>query len=476
MRVLDRETAKTTRGHRRPLVPGQGEAVRGGRPRDEGRGLALLLMVAAAAPARPSPRRRVVTFDTGQKTPIDRRGAHDRQRVRGGVIGGGRDGGPLPACRAGTRTIDVRTAAGARRVLRRGCPPATACLSALRQRGSAARSQQVNGTGEWTPVVLAAPGGRARDRQRQLRPARRRRRRSTSTTSRTRPADQPDTTIGPAPGASITLTRSSRAALPVRRRPRRGDATARARSRPPARPGHAHAAGVRDRRLRRRRQDAGACPPSPSRRRPSSPTATGTACPTRRQCPANANANQADADKDGVGDACEHCRPATSRRRRARRASSRQISGEVFVKLPGRSLLRLRTAASSRSRASPRSRSARPSTPAGELELNSAAKATPPPTSGRSGSRRNRAGMFGSGRSARRRQEDAIATDMGLRHPPGAEARAPGPAKGIVRSLSMVAKGLFRTLGGASTAPRRTRPSTPPTAATAPSPRSARAA
>ena len=41
--------------------------------------------------------------------------------------------------------------------------------------------------------------------------------------------------------------------------------------------------------------------------------------------------------------------------------------------------------------------------------------------------------------------------------PPGSEAACArrGPAKGIVRSLSMVAKGLYRTIGGASTATAR---------------------
>jgi hypothetical protein len=40
--------------------------------------------------------------------------------------------------------------------------------------------------------------------------------------------------------------------------------------------------------------------------------------------------------------------------------------------------------------------------------------------------------------------------------PPGAEATCQkGPSKGIVRSLSMVAKGFYRALGGASTATAR---------------------
>jgi hypothetical protein len=46
----------------------------------------------------------------------------------------------------------------------------------------------------------------------------------------------------------------------------------------------------------------------------------------------------------------------------------------------------------------------------------------------------------------------SLSTDIGLLTPPGSEtACQKGPAKGIVRSLSMVAKGFYRTLGGAST-------------------------
>ena len=45
-----------------------------------------------------------------------------------------------------------------------------------------------------------------------------------------------------------------------------------------------------------------------------------------------------------------------------------------------------------------------------------------------------------------------ISTDISLLSPPAAEARCVGaPAKGtVVRSVSMVVKGYYRTLGGAS--------------------------
>jgi hypothetical protein len=52
-------------------------------------------------------------------------------------------------------------------------------------------------------------------------------------------------------------------------------------------------------------------------------------------------------------------------------------------------------------------------------------------------------------------KKTAIGTDVALLSPPGAETqcrRAGGPPKGVVRSVSMVAKGLYRALGGATTA------------------------
>jgi hypothetical protein len=50
----------------------------------------------------------------------------------------------------------------------------------------------------------------------------------------------------------------------------------------------------------------------------------------------------------------------------------------------------------------------------------------------------------------------SISTDIGLLSPTGAEAACQkGPSKGIVRSVSMVAKGFYRTLAGASTATAR---------------------
>ena len=86
--------------------------------------------------------------------------------------------------------------------------------------------------------------------------------------------------------------------------------------------------------------------------------------------------------------------------------------------------------------------------------------ATPPATGARAASRR------GSGRHVRDQAEaregrasaarPSIAIDVDLLSPPGPRPRASsGPAKGIVRTMSMVVKGYYRALGGASTATAR---------------------
>ena len=74
-------------------------------------------------------------------------------------------------------------------------------------------------------------------------------------------------------------------------------------------------------------------------------------------------------------------------------------------------------------------------------------------------SARIKAGMFAIKQArARRRVARAarIPMDIDLLSPPRAEAACVrGPAKGVVRTMSMTAKGLIRALGGASTATAR---------------------
>jgi len=176
-------------------------------------------------------------------------------------------------------------------------------------------------------------------------------------------------------------------------------------------------------------------------------------------CPAAANANQADDDKDGVGDTCDLLPPGDVPPAPGRTAVVRAISGEVFVKLPGRSLkqdggfIPLKGVASVPVGSTVDARK-------GELELKSAANGfAASDKRAKQQTARIKAGIFAirQKKPAKRAAKTAsLPTDIGLLSPTGAEAACrKGPSKGIVRSLSMVAKGLYRTLGGASTATAR---------------------
>ena len=176
-------------------------------------------------------------------------------------------------------------------------------------------------------------------------------------------------------------------------------------------------------------------------------------------CPAAANANQADDDKDGVGDACDLLPPGDVPPAPGKTAVVRAISGEVFVKLPGRSLkqdggfIPLKGVASVPVGSTVDARK-------GELELKSAANGfAASDKRAKQQTARIKAGMFAIRQKKLKKgaaKKTSISTDIGLLSPTGAEAACQkGPSKGIVRSLSMVAKGLYRALGGASTATAR---------------------
>jgi hypothetical protein len=131
----------------------------------------------------------------------------------------------------------------------------------------------------------------------------------------------------------------------------------------------------------------------------------------------------------------------------------------VFVKLPGRSFkqgsgfIPLKGVASVPVGSSVDARK-------GELELQSAANGfAASDKRAKQQSARIRAGIFAIKQkkaSKGQAKSASLSTDIGLLTPPGSEtACQKGPAKGIVRSLSMVAKGFYRTLGGASTATAR---------------------
>jgi hypothetical protein len=176
-------------------------------------------------------------------------------------------------------------------------------------------------------------------------------------------------------------------------------------------------------------------------------------------CPVAANANQADADKDGVGDACDLLPPGDVPPAPGKTAVVRTLSGEVFVKLPGRSLkqnggfIPLKGVASIPVGSTVDARK-------GELEMSSAANGfAASDKRAKQQSARIRAGIFAVRQNRLKKgaaKAASISTDIGLLTPPGSESACiKGPAKGIVRSLSMVAKGFYRTVGGASTATAR---------------------
>ena len=182
-------------------------------------------------------------------------------------------------------------------------------------------------------------------------------------------------------------------------------------------------------------------------------------------CPANANPDQADGDHDGVGDACDLLPPATIPPVAGVNATVSVVSGEVFVKLPAHVPLGFRGLRAPFQQTGFVPLKGAASLPVGttvdaqrgEIALSAAANGYAP------GNRRAalqtariRAGIFAL-RQARLRKKAKKATKIpatvALVSPAGAQAPcARGPGKGVVRTLGLVAKGVFRAVGGASTA------------------------
>jgi Thrombospondin type 3 repeat len=172
-------------------------------------------------------------------------------------------------------------------------------------------------------------------------------------------------------------------------------------------------------------------------------------------CPAAVNANQADADKDGVGDVCDLLPPATLPVEPGETARATVVSGEVFVKLPGTrsfkqdgGFIPLKGAATLPIGATVDARK-------GELELQSAGNGYVS-TNRKADLQRARvkAGVFTIRQKAAKKKTTEISTDLRLVTAAGAQStctRPNAPSKGVVRSLTLVAKGFYRTLGGAST-------------------------
>ncbi len=179
-------------------------------------------------------------------------------------------------------------------------------------------------------------------------------------------------------------------------------------------------------------------------------------------CPDVANAKQFDADADAVGDACESLPSGTVAPVAGVNAVVKVLSGEVFVKLPG--------AASVRGHARRAAEGDAPGfiplkgnasvpvgstvdTRSGRVSVSTSAEFQGQP-------RRTQSGTFAAGifqiKQARKRQTRSSprkpTTDINLVTPRGAIAACArglsrNPANGIVRSLSAVLKGRYRTLG-----------------------------
>jgi hypothetical protein len=183
-------------------------------------------------------------------------------------------------------------------------------------------------------------------------------------------------------------------------------------------------------------------------------------------CPDKANSTQADSDKDGVGDACEVLPPGNTPPEAGETAVVKLVSGDVFVKLPAKTTLGfdgMRAPFQETGFVPLKGVAAVPvgstvDARKGELQVSSAANGYAATSKkARKTEARIKAGMFAikQARLKKRAKKSAsISTDIGLVTPAGAATAcaASKASKGVVRSVSVVAKGVLRTLAGAADA------------------------
>jgi hypothetical protein len=160
------------------------------------------------------------------------------------------------------------------------------------------------------------------------------------------------------------------------------------------------------------------------------------------RCPGTPDPLQADADGDGIGDACDVLPSGALAPVAGVRVATSQVEGEVLVRLtPSSAPVPLAGVASLPVGAVVDARK-------GRLVLRTAGRR------GRSQSARIAAGIFQI-KQDRARRGRVAATDLVLRTPPGSAracAAAGAPRKGVVRRLTVAAKGVFRTVGAAAPA------------------------
>jgi hypothetical protein len=156
-------------------------------------------------------------------------------------------------------------------------------------------------------------------------------------------------------------------------------------------------------------------------------------------CPTISNDDQEDSDGDKIGDACDFFDPP-GQLIAGKKANVKVLSGTVLVTVPGQGFQPLAKAASIKVGASIDTRR-------GALQVATAATFT----AHTSQTARVSAGIFAL--RQRRARKQAAETELALKTPAGqASACAAGrarPAKGIVRSLSIRAKGRYRAVGAA---------------------------